>query len=275
MTETVNDQIVLQCGDCSELLKAVESDSVDLSVFSPPYAERRKSSYGGIKAKNYVDWFLPIGRELFRVLKPTGTMVIDIKEHVENGERHSYVMDLIQALRGLGFKFTEEYIWHKTNSMPGRWPNRFRDGWERLLQFNKQKHFTMFQNAVMVKRSENTVKRVAHLSENDRRRVKSKTGSSFSKTIARWVDREMVYPSNVLLMATETRNVGHSAAFPERLPEFFIRLFTQPGDLVLDPFAGSGTTGLVCKKLGRRFLGMEIVQDFVDLAMKRIASVNG
>jgi len=268
-------QITLQYGDCLELLKSQPADSVQLIVTSPPYAERRKASYGGIKASDYVTWFLPIGQELFRVLKPTGTMVIDIKEHVENGERHSYVMDLIQALRGLGFKFTEEYIWHKTNSMPGRWPNRFRDGWERLLQFNKQKHFTMFQNAVMVKRSENTVKRVAHLSENDRRRVKSKTGSSFSKTIARWVDREMVYPSNVLLMATETRNVGHSAAFPERLPEFFIRLFTQPGDLVLDPFAGSGTTGLVCKKLGRRFLGMEIVQDFVDLAMKRIASVNG
>ena len=81
--------------------------------------------------------------------------------------------------------------------------------------------------------------------------------------------------SNVLFMATETRNVGHSAAFPERLPEFFVKLFTQEGDLVLDPFVGSGTVGVVCKRLGRHFLGMDIVQDYVELARKRIASVNG
>ena len=274
MTET-NDQIVLQCGDCLELLKNQPADSVQLIITSPPYAERRKTSYGGIKAKNYVGWFLPIGRELFRVLKPTGTLIIDIKEHVENGERHGYVMDLIQSLRGIGFKHTEEFIWAKTNSMPGKWPNRFRDGWERLLQFNKQKRFSMYQSAVMVERSENTVKRVAHLSENDRRRMKSKTGSTFSKTIANWVDRKMVYPSNILYLATETRNVGHSAAFPERLPEFFVKLFTQEGELVLDPFMGSGTVGVVCKRLKRRFLGMDIVSSYIELAQKRIASVNG
>lgn len=84
----------------------------------------------------------------------------------------------------------------------------------------------------------------------------------------------MVYPSNVLILATETQNRGHSAVFPERLPEFFIKLFTLPGDLVLDPFAGSGTVGAVCKRLGRRFLGMEIQQQYVDLARNRIASVN-
>jgi DNA modification methylase len=163
----------------------------------------------------------------------------------------------------------------KKNAAPGKWPNRFRDAWERLLQFNKRKHFAMYQDSVKVERSKNTVNRVAHLSENDRRRMKSKTGSPFGKTIANWAEREMVYPSNVLHLATETRNVGHSAAFPERLPEFFIQLFTQPGDLVLDPFTGSGTVGVVCKRLGRRFLGMDIVPSYVELAQKRIASVNG
>lgn len=105
--------------------------------------------------------------------------------------------------------------------------------------------------------------------------MKSKTGSMFSKTIANWVDREKVYPSNVIHAATETRNVGHSAAFPERLPDFFVKLFSQEGDLVLDPFMGSGTVGVVCKRLGRRFLGMDIVPSYIELAKKRIASVNG
>ncbi len=271
---TTDDPIVLQCGDCLELLKNVESDSVSLIMTSPPYAQRRKNSYGGVKAAEYVEWFLPIGRELFRVLKPTGSMVICIKEHVENGERHTYVIDLIKALREQGWRHTDEYVWIKRNSMPGRWPNRLRDGWERLLHFNKQKHFAMYQDAVMVDRKPNTGKRVEHLSENDCRRMKSKTGSTFGKNMSRWKDREMVYPSNVLILATETQNRGHSAVFPERLPEFFIKLFTLPGDLVLDPFAGSGTVGAVCKRLGRRFLGMEIQQQYVDLARNRIASVN-
>ena len=270
MIPTTNEPIVLQCGDCLELLKNVESDSVSFCVTSPPYADQRKSTYGGVPPDQYVSWILPIAKEIYRVLKPDATFIVNIKEKVVKGERSCYVMDLIQALRQSRWLWTDEYIWVKRNAAPGKWPNRFRDGWERLLQFNKQKRFAMYQDSVMVERSENTVKRVAHLSANDCRRMKSKTGSAFSKTIANWVGREMVYPSNVLSMATETRNVGHSAAFPERLPEFFIKLFTQPGDLVLAPFMGSGTVGVVCKRLGRRFLGMDIIEKYVDLAKARI-----
>jgi site-specific DNA-methyltransferase (adenine-specific)/site-specific DNA-methyltransferase (cytosine-N4-specific) len=104
--------------------------------------------------------------------------------------------------------------------------------------------------------------------------MKSRTGSLFGKNMSRWVGREMVYPSNVLTLPTETRNVGHSAAFPERLPEFFVKLLTQKGDLVIDPFCGSGTVGVVCKRLGRRFTGMEIMAEYVELARARIAAAH-
>ena len=271
---TTDEQSVLYCGDCRELLKSVESESVSLIVTSPPYSDQRKSTYGGIPPDKYVDWVLPIAEELHRVLKPTGTMIINLKEKVVDGERHTYVIDLIKALRQQGWRFTDEYIWVKTNSVPGKWPNRFRDSWERLLQFNKQKHFAMHQESVMVERKESTAKRVKKLSANDCQRMASKTGSTFGKNMSHWLGREMVYPSNVLCMATETRNVSHSVAFPERLPEFFIKLFTQEGDLVLDPFCGSGTVCVVCKRLGRRFLGMEILPEYVALAEKRIAAVN-
>ena len=133
----------------------------------------------------------------------------------------------------------------------------------------------MYQRADMVDRKESTAKRVARLSENDCRRMKSKTGSPFGKNMSHWIGREKVNPSNVLYLPTETRNVGHSAVFPERLPEFFVKLFSQEGDLVLDPFCGSGTVGVVCKRLGRRFLGMDIVPSYLELAQKRIASVKG
>jgi len=144
----VTTNIVL--GDCTEKLQDLANNSVDLIFTSPPYADQRKNSYGGIHPDKYVDWFLPISEELLRVLKPTGTFILNIKERVVNGERHTYVLELIMEMRRQGWFWTEEFIWHKKNSYPGKWPNRFRDSWERLLQFNKSKKFTMYQESVMV-----------------------------------------------------------------------------------------------------------------------------
>ena len=137
-------------GDAKHVLTQIPSNSVDLIVTSPPYADQRTSTYGGISPDQYVEWFLPIGKELLRVLKPTGTFVLNIKERVVEGERHTYVLELILALRKQGWLWTEEFCWHKKNSYPGKWPNRFRDSWERLLQFNKSRRFNMYQEAVMV-----------------------------------------------------------------------------------------------------------------------------
>ena len=128
-------------GDSREILGRIPSNSIDLIVTSPPYADQRNSTYGGISPDQYVDWFLPIGKELLRVLKPDGTFILNIKERVVGGERHTYVLELILALRKQGWLWTEEFCWHKKNSYPGKWPNRFRDSWERLLQFNKSRHF--------------------------------------------------------------------------------------------------------------------------------------
>ena len=143
-------QTMLFLGDSKEELKKLEADSVDLIVTSPPYADQRKDTYGGVGHNHYVDWFLPISSELFRVLKPTGTFILNIKEKVVEGERSTYVMELILEMRKQGWLWTEEFIWHKKNSYPGKWPNRFRDAWERLLQFNKTKKFAMYQESVMV-----------------------------------------------------------------------------------------------------------------------------
>ncbi len=137
-------------GDCREVLKDFPADSIDLILTSPPYADRRKSTYGGVSLDQYVKWFLPISQELIRVLKPSGTFILNIKEKAENGERHTYVIELILEMRKQGWLWTEEFIWHKKNCYPGKWPNRFRDAWERLLQFNKTRRFKMFQEEVMV-----------------------------------------------------------------------------------------------------------------------------
>ena len=257
-------------GDCLEVLKKQDDNSVDLIVTSPPYADQRTKTYGGIHPDKYIEWFLPITSELLRVLKPTGTFVLNIKEKVSSGERHTYVMELILAMRKQGWLWTEEFIWHKKNCYPGKWPNRFRDAWERLLQFNKQKDFNMYQKEVMVPMGDWAKVRLKNLSETDKRRDDSRVGSGFGKNISKWVGRDMAYPSNVLVMATETSNKKHSAVFPKELPTWFIKLFTKPGDVVLDPFLGSGTTSIVALELDRNSIGIEIKEDYYHLAIKNI-----
>ena len=154
--------------------------------------------------------------------------------------------------------------------IPGKWPNRFRDSWERLLQFNKQPKFNMYQESVMVPMGDWAKNRLKNLSETDKKRDDSKVGSGFGKNISKWVGREMAYPTNVLTMATEISNKNHSAVFPKELPLWFIKLFTKEGDIVLDPFLGSGTTAIAALELDRNAIGIEIKEDYCQLAIKNI-----
>jgi DNA modification methylase len=255
----------LYLGDCEEYLEKIPDNSVDLIFTSPPYADQRKNTYGGIRPEDYVKWFLPKSEQMLRVLKPTGTFVLNIKEKVVDGERSTYVMELILAMRKQGWLWTEEFIWHKKNCYPGKWPNRFRDAWERILQFNKNKKFNMYQEEVMVPMGDWAKTRLKKLSHTDKKRDESRVGSGFGKNISNWVTREKAYPTNVLHLATECSNKKHSAAFPEGLPEWFIKLFTKEGDTVLDPFMGSGTTNIVAGRMRRNSIGIEIVADYYEM----------
>ncbi|HKY28504.1 MAG TPA: site-specific DNA-methyltransferase [Pyrinomonadaceae bacterium] len=257
-------------GDCLTVLREIPSDFIDLIITSPPYADSRKRTYGGIHPDQYVEWFLPITQELLRVLKPQGTFILNIKEKVVEGERHTYVLETVLEMRKQGWLWTEEFVWHKKSCHPGKWPNRFRDAWERCLQFNKRKQFAMYQENVMVPMGDWTKTRLKNLSETDKRRDNSRVKSGFGKNVSNWVNRTMAFPSNVLHMASETGNKNHSAVFPVSLPEWFIKLFTKEGDLVLDPFVGSGTTAVAAKMSNRDYIGIEIVQEYVELAINAL-----
>ena len=247
-------------GDCLDVLAEMPGDSVDLIITSPPYADARQRTYGGVRPGDYVDWFASRAAEMLRVLKPTGSLVLNIKERAANGERHTYVLDLILHLkRETGFRWVEEYIWHKTTAAPGKWKYRFRDAWERVLHFAKTRDVKMNQEAVMVPTGDWTKSRLRNMSRNDRSRQESATRSGVGRRISAWEGRPLAYPTNVLHGSPVAHNTGHSAPFPEWLPEFFIKLFTDPGDLVVDPFAGSGTTARVALRLGRRAVGIEIL----------------
>ena len=261
-------------GDASVELRGIPADSIDLIITSPPYADSRKKTYGGIHPDAYVEWFAPFSSELLRVLKPSGSFVLNIKEKVVAGERHTYVIDLIHELRGQGWLWTEEYIWHKKNCYPGKWPNRFRDAWERCLHFTKSKRFAMYQEAVMVPMGDWRHARLKNLSKTDRTRDESKVSSGFGKKIENWLGRDKAFPTNVLRLATECSNRSHSAAFPESLPAWFMTLFTKSGDVVLDPFLGSGTTALVAVKFKRHFIGIELDPEYCDLAKAQLEKLH-
>lgn len=278
LTKNLNKFIL---GDCESVLKECPSNIVDLIVTSPPYADSRKKTYGGIHPNKYVDWFLPRAYEFLRVIKPSGSFVLNIKEKVVSGERHTYVIELILALKKQGWLWTEEYLWHKKNSYPGWYPNRFRDGWERCLHFTKEKKFAMYQNSVKIPRGDWAKSRLEKIDETTGKRVKktledlqdydkirsnSELKSGMDRKIANWLDRDLVFPDNVLYLATECGNKGHPATFPIQLPLWFIKLFTKEGDLVLDPFSGSGTTALAATNLNRNFIGIDNYADYIALA---------
>ncbi len=269
ITESVT-RNTLYCGDCLDVMGAMPAECVDLIITSPPYANQRAATYGGVKPDDYVEWFLPIVAEMRRVLKKTGTFILNIKEPAVNGERHTHVLELILEMREQGWFWTEEFIWHKKNCYPGKWPNRFRDAWERLLQFNKQRKFKMNQSNVMIPVGEWYESRMNNLSATDRTRDESKVGSGFGKKVENWLGRDMVYPTNVLHRATECGNREHSAVFPHWLPEWFIDLFTDPGDVVLDPFIGSGTTAFAALNKSRHVIGIEKHEPYYQSLKQRL-----
>ena len=258
-------------GDAEEILKGFPSQSVDLVFTSPPYGDNRKSTYKGPKFSEYVDWFLPIADQVKRVLKPEGSFVLNIKERAANGERQTYVLELILALRENQWVWVEEYIWHKKNSFPGKWPNRFRDSWERCLHFTLGKKFRMYQDAVKIPVGDWAESRLKNLSEQDQKRHESRAQSGLGRNVSNWVGRDMVYPTNVLHLPTECSNRGHSATFPKELPEWFIKLLTSEGDVVLDPFIGSGTTGIACIDNNRHYVGVDLSPTYAKFAEERLS----
>ncbi|MDA7984146.1 MAG: site-specific DNA-methyltransferase [Alphaproteobacteria bacterium] len=261
-------------GDCLRVIPGKITDgSVDLVITSPPYADRRKNTYGGVHPDQYVDWFLPRSEVILNCLNPGGSFILNIKERVVNGERHTYVLDLIHGMRAQGWRWVEEYCWHKKNCYPGKWSNRFRDSWERVLHFTRSEKFKMRQDAVRVPMGNWRSARLRNLSETDRVRDNSRTMSNFGKRVANWEGRDWAYPTNVLHMATECSNRGHPATFPESLPDWFIRLFTDSGDVVLDPFAGSGTTLVAAHRLGRSSVGIDMSEEYCRLMRERIRAL--
>lgn len=266
-------------GDSRDVLRDM-AGQVDLIVTSPPYADARHKHYDSVHPDAYADWFLSFHEPFFDALKPTGSLILNIKDKVVGGVRHRFVWQTIDALCARGWYAIDDYIWHKTNPMPGAWPTRLRDGWECCFHLAKSRrpHF----NADGVRRPiGNWVEsRLKKLGGNDLSRHNSANESGFGRDISKWVGKTSVLPSNVLSLALVGKNKGHPAVFPVELPLFFIKLMCPEDGLVVDPFGGSGTTGIAALSVGRRSVLIDNNAEYCKEALQRLqsegkASLNG
>ena len=206
----------------------------------------------------------------WNVLKDDGSLVINIKDKIVNGARHRYVWDTIMQLSNAGWVCIDDYVWHKPNAMPGFWPTRLRDGWEYCFHLAKCTRPYINQDAVRIPIGDWAKNRLQNLGKNDLDRQNSKNKSGFGRDISRWVGKETVLPQNVISAAVVGRDKGHPAVFPVELPSFFIKLLSRPNSLIIDPFGGSGTTGLAALNLSRNALLVDANEQYCRLAFERV-----
>tara|TARA_R100001480_G_scaffold1874_1_gene5952 strand:+ start:67 stop:870 length:804 start_codon:yes stop_codon:yes gene_type:complete len=252
-------------GDSLEILKNMEEKTVNTWITSPPYAKQRK--YNGAESKDYLEFITPIIVEAKRTLKDEGNIFINIKEHCDKGQRDLYVFKMIiHFVEVVGLRFVDEFIWNKTNPFPTGSSSRLKDGYERVLHFTKSKKYQFYPNNVLIKSESKWLDSEKRRNNKGEHSVKNNSGMNMSKRVV----SDMVRPSNVIKGTSSNLNIGHPAVFPNYLPEFFIKLTTNAGDVIGDMFMGSGTTGIVCKNLKRDFIGIELDKEYYKLAQKRI-----
>jgi len=259
--------------DCLKEMVNIPNDSVDIVFTSPPYADRRKNCYGGVPASEYVEWFLPITTEIKRVLKPTGSFFLNIKAHTQKGERGLYVMKLVIALREeVLFKFVDEFCWTK-NAFPGAYRGRLKNGFEPVFHFTKINPSKITFNPTACG---TPVKPESTARAYRKQGGSPANGSGMPGVNATNMQRmKTARPSNVVCVNNVsnqfTAKQKHPATFPVGLVDFFVKTFSNEGGVILDPFMGSGTVGVSCRNLGRDFIGIELNEDYFEIAKQRIS----
>lgn len=247
-------------GDCIEVMASLHAESVDAIVTSPPYAEQRKSTYGGIPEKEYPAWTVAWMAEAWRVLKPSGSVVINIRPHIRNGQISDYTLRTRLALRESGWTEVDELIWHKTASMPTGSPRKPRRAWESLHWFAKHGQPWSDAKANGQPAKQKTKARTGQAARNGW--AHHATGSDTTPMIARCPD--------VASLPLSTETTGHPAVYPPQLAEWCGRLVCPPGGTILDPFSGSGSTGIAALRNGWNYIGIDAVAEYVDMSRNRL-----
>ncbi len=294
----------LLCGDCTSFANAerlMDGEKANCIITSPPYAMQRKDDYGGIPAEDYPGWFLEVANNVYKILDDGGSFFVNIKEHVEDGQRSLYVMKTIITLVEEGWRYVDQLIWAKPG-LPGGWPNRLKNDFEPVHFFTKMEQVDWMVQFVEV--DEERLKTIPldlvdmyedifHFTKakkikfkprsvgktSDKVRVYNKTNKTKGKTgnitTSGKIKKGIARPGNVVRIQGNQQPLEHSAIFPVKLPAFFIRLTTDVGDNIYEPFCGSGTTIMAAEQLRRNCYAMELLPGYCDLAIRRWEQFTG
>lgn len=262
----------LVVGDCLDLLRSLDSNSVNLVITSPPYDRQPKYGNGERYGRDwYESFFMEVTAEVLRVLSPTGSFVLNYRsKRTGQGERGTLQYELIFWLREQGFLFAEDFVWGKPSPPPGRFNRFLKDAVEYCYHFTKTPEWQFFPEQCLTpaRWDRKDVERRRKLAHNYHR-VNAPSGQGRKRVQA---GPDLVRPSTLLYFEPEfgPNPTRHPARFPLALPEFFIRLLTTEGQLVLDPFAGTGTTALAAERLSRRWLVSELDLGFASILPERL-----
>lgn len=274
-------------GNCETVMKSFPNSCIDFVLTSPPYADKR--DYGcdseSISPDKYVDWFMPIGQEIFRILKPNGSFVLNISDKVVDGYQHLYVFELLLKLcKEIGFHLVRDYIWYNPATPPNVYSRggygRTKKSHEYCFWLSKGNEWTFELDPIRKPYSKDMQKYLEGKGKGNRAENIRPSTHNFDceKT---WNDNGGSDPGSVIEIANTSSNdifmklckdkeIAHPARFPEKLAEFFILSGSKKGDLILDPFSGSGTTAAVAQKNGRRWIGIDTNSDYCELAEARL-----
>jgi DNA modification methylase len=266
------------CADCLDVLGGIAKNSIDLVITSPPFALRRKKSYGNVSAEEYCDWFWPFAEAIARVLKPKGSFVLDIGGSWNKGEptRTLYHFELLLRLCGTNgpFKLAQEFYWYNPAKMPApaQWVTvervRVKDAINPIWWLAKSAKPKASNRRVLKPYTKSMENLLARGYNNGAR----PSGHVVSD---KWGKRQQgAIPPNVII-AANTKSTDpyiksckerelelHPARFVEAVPEFFIKFLTRKNDIVVDPFAGSNVVGHVAERLNRKWISVEINNDY-------------
>lgn len=281
-------------GDSLDIMKAIPDGSVNLVLTSPPYALHFKKAYGNVSKSEYVGWFLPFAREIKRVLAEDGSFILNIGGSWNPGAptRSLYHFKLLIALvEEVGFHLAQECFWYNPAKMPvpAEWVTvrriRIKDSVEYVWWFSKTE-WPKANNRAVLREYSNDMKRLNQRGVRDTVRPSGHNiGTSFSEVAnGGSIPPNMLEPDLPIdmlrfgnnsandpytLRCKENGHKIHPARFPAALPEFFTKLLTDMDDVILDPFAGSNTTGAVAEQLLRRWIAIDSSQEYLEASKFR------
>ena len=280
----------LFCADSLEVMGKIPDDSIDLVLTSPPYALHFKKEYGNSNQGDYLDWFLPFAQEIKRIIKPSGSFVLNLGGAWQPGAptRSLYHYQVLLALANqVGFDLAQEFFWFNPAKMPApaEWVNvrriRVKDSVEYIFWLIKDSSAKADNRKVLNPYSED----MKRLIKRGVKQTKRPSGHVINSTFAQ--DQGGSIPPNLIQCGNNESNSAyiknckaaglkvHPARFPAEIPRFFIEFLTDPGDMVLDPFAGSNTTGYVAEGLKRHWMGLEIRADYAQASQLRFNHLDG